>query len=167
MKNSINQIVKIAVMATILFVAQVSINFIPNVELVSFLIILYTLHDAKPTKWSILIFVFMEGLLYGFHLWWITYLYIWYILYILVIISKKKTNNKIYYSVLSGFFGLFFGTFSAIPYFITLGVTGGIAYIIAGIPFDLAHCIGNFVLCFVLFTPLNKAMSYIMSHFNS
>lgn len=161
MKNSVYRIVNIAVMAAILLVAQVSISFIPNIELVSFLIIVYTLHDAKSTKWCILIFVLVEGLIYGFHTWWITYLYIWYILYFLVLLSKKHTNNKLYYSVLSGFFGLFFGTLSAIPYFIMLGFAGGVAYIIAGIPFDLAHCIGNFVLCFLLFTPMNKIMSQI------
>ena len=34
---------------------------------------------------------------------------------------------------------------------------------VAGIPFDLTHCIGNFVVCLVLFKPLNMLFTRIFA----
>ena len=60
-----------------------------------------------------------------------------------------------------GFFGLFFGLFCSIPYYFIGGPKVGFAWWIAGIPYDLVHCVANFVISVVLFKPLDMALTKI------
>ena len=75
-----------AFLAAILVIVQVAFSFLPNIEFVSLLIILYTLVFEKRTVVIIYLFALLEGILYGFGVWWIMYLYVWTILYLLSLI---------------------------------------------------------------------------------
>ncbi len=141
------------IFAAIMVISQVVMAGLPNIELVSLLVIVYTIYDSRLAKASIAVFVLVQGLLYGFHMWWVAYLYVWYVLHF-VILATKKHASPLFCAVVSGFFGLAFGTMSALPYFLSGGLGGGLSYIIAGIPFDILHCIGNFFLALFLFKPL-------------
>ena len=44
------------------------------------------------------------------------------------------------------------------PYFLAGGWAAGVSYWVAGIPFDLAHCGGNFIAALALFVPLRRAL---------
>lgn len=70
-----------AVMAGILLIGQVVMSGLPNIEPVSLLVIQFTLFRPKLARWAIAVFVILEGVLYGFGIWWFSYLYIWYILH--------------------------------------------------------------------------------------
>ena len=41
-----------------------------------------------------------------------------------------------------------------------------LSYWISGLPFDLIHCVGNFVLTLILFKPLYKAMEKLSLNYN-
>ena len=72
------ELVQTALMGTILFVAQVVFAGLPNIELVSLLLILYTLTiSPKQALAAAYLFALLEGLVYGFGLWWAMYLYVW------------------------------------------------------------------------------------------
>ena len=101
-----------AFLAAILVIVQVAFSFLPNIEFVSLLIILYTLVFEKRTVVIIYLFALLEGILYGFGVWWVMYLYVWTILYLLVRIFRKN-NSLLLWAVLSGFFGLAFGMLCA------------------------------------------------------
>ena len=62
-------------------------------------------------------------------------------------------------AMISGIFGLLFGFLCAIPYLFVSGLAGAFAYWIAGIPFDLIHGIGNFVIMLVLYYPIRTVMA--------
>ena len=64
-------------MIAIIEVAKNALAFIPNVELVSLLVILFTLYFGKKILFVIPAFILLEGCIYGFGLWWIMYLYVW------------------------------------------------------------------------------------------
>lgn len=81
-----------AFLAAILVIVQVAFSFLPNIEFVSLLIILYTLVFEKRTVVIIYLFALLEGILYGFGVWWIMYLYVWTILYLLVRIFRKNNS---------------------------------------------------------------------------
>ena len=68
------------VMAAIVFISQVALSFLPNIELVTLLFILYTLVIGRKVFGVVYAFVFLEGITYGFGLWWINYLYVWTVL---------------------------------------------------------------------------------------
>lgn len=56
MKATVKDIAVCAFLAAILFVVQVMLGFLPNIELVSLLVILYTLEFRKKTLWVIYVF---------------------------------------------------------------------------------------------------------------
>jgi energy-coupling factor transport system substrate-specific component len=85
------------------------------------------------------------------------YLYAWPLLGLLAYFNRKKTS-ALFWSLLSGIFGLFFGAMCAIPYLFISGVSGAFAYWVAGIPYDILHCISNFLFCLVLFQPLKNVL---------
>lgn len=153
-------IVLIGMMVATIEAAKISLSFLANIELVSLLIILYTLFFGKKAVYAIYIFVLMEGVLYGFGTWWFVYLFIWPLLSLLTYLFKKQTS-PLFWAVLSGFFGLAFGAFSALPYCILSGIPTGMAYWVSGIPFDIAHCIGNFTLALILFKPLHRMLQKV------
>lgn len=142
-----------AVMGVILYVAQVALSFIPNVELVSLFVILFTLVFGRRVIGILSVFILIEGLTYGFGTWWLMYLYIWPLLALITYLLRKM-DSSLAWALVSGSFGLFFGFLCSFGYLAIGGVGGAIAYFISGIPYDIVHCIGNFVLCFLLFKKL-------------
>jgi len=146
-------IVLIGMMGSLLFTMQVALYFLPNVELVTLFIILFTLIFKKKTIFIIYVFVLLEGFMYGFGLWWFGYLYVWTILYFITV-SLNKLTSPLSWAITSAGFGLSFGALFSIPYFITGGIALGGSYWISGIPYDLIHGISNFVLMFALYKPL-------------
>lgn len=151
--KKIIQIVTMGFLAAILLIGQVGMAFLPNIEPVSTLIILYTSTYKKHTFYIIYTFVLLEGILYGFGVWWVSYLYIWSIL-ALITLALQKIDSALLWAVISGAFGLSFGALTAIPYLISGGSGAAFAYWTNGIPYDILHCCGNFVLTLILYKPL-------------
>lgn len=141
--------------------SQVVLAGVPNVELVSILLMIYTLSfDLKLVIGALYTFVLLQGLLYGFGTWWIGYLYVW-LLLVLVVKWCGPSRPLFLYALLSGVFGLLFGTLTSLPYMVVSGFTGALGYMLAGVPYDLLHAAGNFMLALLLFHPLKKGMERI------
>ena len=160
MKLSVKDIVLIALLSALLLISQVALAPIPNVELVSLLLILYTMFFQKKTLYIIYVFVLLEGILYVFGMWWGCYLYVWTILWGITMLLKSE-QNALFWALVSGFFGLAFGTLCSVPYFLTGGIEMGLGWIVSGLPFDITHGIGNFVVALLLFHPLHYVLSRI------
>ena len=156
-------IVVMGLLAAILLIGQVGMAFLPNMEPVSTLVILYTLTHKKYTFYIIYVFVLLEGILYGFGIWWISYLYIWSIL-ALIVLALQKIDSALIWAVVSGAFGLSFGALTAIPYLISGGVGAAFAYWTNGIPYDILHCCGSFVLTLILYKPRLPVLKRISVH---
>lgn len=147
-----------ALMVAIIEVCKVTLASIPNVELTSFWIIMFTLYFGKRIFYVIPAFILIESVMYPLGTWVIMYLYAWPLLAITVLLLKKR-NNIWDMAMISGIFGLLFGFLCAIPYLFISGLAGAFAYWIAGIPFDLIHGIGNFVIMLVLYYPIRTVMA--------
>ena len=145
------------VLGAVLLVAQVALAPLPNIELVSLLVMLFTLALGRYVAYSLAVFVLLEGLIYGFGLWWFSYLYIWAILAVVTYLFRRM-ESRLGWALLCGFYGLFFGTLTAIPIFLISGFATGVAYIISGIPFDLLHAGGNFLLALLLLPTLRRLL---------
>lgn len=143
-----------------MYVSQVIMSALPNIEIVTLLIILTTRKFGVRALYSVYIFAFCEILTYGIHIWAINYLYVWTILF-LVILPIRKIDSVFLYIIIAGIFGLLFGTLCSIPYFITGGFAFGLSYIISGIPFDFLHLIGNLLTTAILYKPLTLVMNKI------
>ena len=146
-----------AFLTAIMFVGQVGMAFLPNIEIVSLLVILYTQLYRKKVFLIIYLFAFLEGVIYGFGIWWINYLYIWSILAVVVLLVPKKQPVPVW-AVISGIYGLSYGFLCAIPYYITGGAGAGFSYWVTGIPFDILHCVGNVGVTLVLYKPVSAIL---------
>lgn len=153
-----HQISLIAILSAILIVAQVSLSFIPNVELVSFLFIIYGLY--LPFSMNIIIvllFTTLEMLVWGVGDWVFGYFWIWPIWVILIYVFKPILKENTYgWALLSGFWGLLFGALFAINHGFFYGFNYSMAYYLKGIPFDIIHTLGNFVVALLLFKPTTR-----------
>ena len=145
-------LVIMAMLTAILFLGQVCMAFLPNIEVVTLLVILYTQVYKKKVFFIIYAFALLEGVFYGFGIWWFNYLYVWSILALIVLVVKSE--SPLVWSIIAGADGLAFGFLCALPYFVSGGVGGGLAYWISGLHFDVLHCIGNVVVCLVLYKPM-------------
>lgn len=147
-------------MGVLLFVSKEVIAFLPNIELVSLLIILFTLVFGKKVFGALAVFILLQGLYYGFGTWWFSYIYTWPVLVGLTYIFHKM-KSILGWAVLSGLFGLSFGAFCALIYVFIATPTFAFHYFLAGIKFDLVHCGGNFIVLLLLFKPLKKVLEEI------
>lgn len=157
---TLKDIALIGVMTATLEVGKSALSFVPNVEIVSLFIILYTLFFGSKTVYAIFSFILIEGCLYGFGIWWIMYLYVWPLLSFMTWLIRKHGSTLVY-ALLSGIFGLCFGALCAIPYLFIGGIKTAFSWWIAGIPYDIIHCVGNFTLCLILFKPLYQVLGHI------
>ena len=153
-------IVIIGVMAALLIVLQVGLSFLPNIELVSLIVILCTIIYGWKTLYIIYIFVIAEGLIFGFGLWWVNYLYVWTILMLLTMLFRDK-QSPFLWAIISGVFGLSFGLLCSIPYLFIGGVPMAVSYFISGIPFDAIHCVSNYIITLVLIKPLYLFLDWL------
>lgn len=156
------EIVVMGVLTAVVFAAQVAMGFLPNIELVTLLFILYTLVLGRKVFLIIYVFVFLEGIFYGFGLWWVNYLYVWTVQSIVTLMLRKQTS-VFFWSILSGFYGIGFGALCAIPYFFMGGPSSAFAYWVSGIAYDIPHCIGNVIVCLLLFKPLYKVLDQVLN----
>ena len=152
----------LVLMGVLMYVSQVIMAPLTNIELVSFLIIIVARRFGVKSLISVYAFAFLEIMTYGFHIWSINYLYVWAIL-VLIVLPLRKIDNVILYTVISGIFGIAFGTLCSVPYFVMGGLSMGVANIISGFSFDIPHCIGNTVLTAILYIPITKAFNYILN----
>jgi len=133
---------------------------LPNIEVTSFFVILFTLVLGSKMLLVVPAFTLIEGCVYGFGIWWVMYLYAWPMLALITWFVRKK-DSVILYSVISGLFGLFFGALCSIPYLFIGGPSMMFSWWIAGIPFDLIHGASNFVIMLLLYKPTRRVMDRI------
>lgn len=58
------------------------------------------------------------------------------------------------------------GILSALPYFAIGGPQAAFAYWISGLAYDIPHCVGNVVVCLVLFKPVLSILKRICGEIN-
>lgn len=161
MKNSkltIREVVLFGVLGALTFALQVVMSGLPNIEPVSLLVMLFAVTFGWKALYPVYVFVAMEILFYGFSLWNVYYLYIWTVL-VLAAILMRNMEGKLAWALLSAVFGLLFGALCAVADVFVGGVSYAVTKWVSGIPFDVTHCIGNFVIALLLFDPLRRLMA--------
>ena len=161
MKYKTFEIVLLGMLGAIAYVGQVALSFLPNIEVVSILFLVYTKIFGKKALFPIYVFVLLEGIFWGFGSWWIMYLYVWAVLWGITMLLRRN-DSAVFWAVINGAFGLVFGALCSIAQGVMFGIGSGFAYFISGIPFDIVHCIGNFLTALFLYKPLTILLSKVM-----
>ena len=136
-------------LGAIMFSSKQLLEFLPNVELVSTLTMVYTLVYRKRALIPIFLFILMEGILHGFATWWLPYFYLWPILWGITMLLPKTSPERLQapvYAITCSLFGLAYGSLYA-PFQAVIYLGGDLSkmykWILAGLPFDIVHAQGN------------------------
>ena len=154
-KLTVREVVLFGILGSMTFAAKYVMSGLPNIEPVSLMVMVFAVTFGLKCLYPIYLYVIMEVLFYGISLWNINYLYIWLVL-ALAALAMRKMEHRLGWALLAGVYGLAFGALCApVDVFI-----GGFGYAatkwVSGIPFDVAHCAGNFVFALFLFNPLRS-----------
>jgi len=152
---SLGEIALYGVLGALTFGAKFVMAGLPNIEPVSLMVMVFAACFGLKCLYPIYVYVAMELLYFGLGTWNIMYLYIWAVLALAAWLMRKM-EHPLGWALLSGAFGMLFGLLCT-PVDMCIG---GIGYAmtkwVSGIPFDVAHCIGNFCVALILFKPLRK-----------
>lgn len=163
---NIREMVVFSLFGAIMFTSKIIMEVLPNIHLLGMLTMIYTIVFRKKALIPIYIYVLLNGLYAGFTMWWIPYLYIWTILWALTMLIPQrlpKTIKAVLYPLLCAIHGLAFGALYAPAQAIMFGMNPEqmIAWILAGLPFDLLHCGGN-LLVGTLILPISDLLMKLL-----
>ena len=158
---TIRELCILALTGALMFALQVAMASLPNIHLTALLVILAAVFFGWKSLYSIVVFIMLEGLIFGFGAWWFSYWYIWPSLAIPAVLMRQ-CRSALIWACIAAIHGLLFGALCAIPYLFIGGWEMAFSYWVAGLPFDFLHCAGNFVLTLLLFNPLYKTLSRVI-----
>ena len=155
-----------AMLGALMLASDIAMDALPTVHLVGMLCVAFTAVFRLKALLPIYIYVFLTGLIYGFSLWWIAYLYVWLILWGMTMLIPKrapKAVKAVLYPTVCALHGLLFGALNAPLYAIAygMGFDGMIAWIVSGLGFDIIHTIGNLAFG-LLILPLSELMTRML-----
>lgn len=155
-----------ALLGALMFTSKQLLEFLPNIHMLGMLIVLYTRLFRVKALIPIYVFVLLEGMYAGFNIWWVPYLYIWAVLWAAAMLipgNLKPLPLAICFMAVCSLHGFLYGTLYAPFQALAFGLTfkGMIAWIIAGLPYDAVHGIGNLfmgALIYPIYIPMKKAI---------
>lgn len=161
--DELKTLVVCVMLGTLMFISDILMEFLPNIHIVGVLIVIYTIVYRSRALISIYVYVFINGLVSGFGIWWIGYLYIWTILWVLVMFVPRRLGDRaktIIYVAIATLHGFAFGLlylpvqtyFSSDPAY--LFSWWSIGFVTA----DIYHGIANCIFGILLVKPISKLL---------
>ena len=155
-----------AMLGALMFSSKIIMELIPNVHLLGTLTMTFTLCFRLKALIPIYIFVMLTGLYAGFSMWWIPYLYIWTVLWGVTMLLPRRIPRKLKYVIYPAvccLHGLAYGILYAPAQALMFGMNfeQTVAWIIAGLPWDLIHGVGN-LFAGLLIVPLSELIDRLM-----
>ncbi len=144
----------------LMYVSKLLMEFLPNIHLLGMFITVFTLVYRWMALIPIYVYVFLVGLFGGFAFFpaWFPNLYTWTVLWGMVMLLPRRMPHRwqvVVYPAVCALHGFAYGTIyaPAQALFFSLDWRGTVAWIVAGLPFDIAHGVGN-LLTGLLILPL-------------
>ena len=156
-KLKLSELILFAMLGALTFAMKVVMAGLPNIEPVSLSIMVYAVVFGYKALYPVYTYVAMEILYFGLGTWNLCYLYVWTVLAVAAV-CLRSMKNPLGWATLSGVFGLAFGALCGIVDVFIGGFGYAAAKWVSGIPFDIAHCVGNFCIALVLFRPLRELL---------
>lgn len=159
MRAASRRVVLCALLAAMTMALKMAMAPLPNIEPVSLMILVCALVFGRQVFYVVFTYIFLEGLVFGFGLWWASYLYLWPLWAgAVLLLGRGREKPPLFWAAASGAFGLSFGALDALPY-LAGGPMAVLSRWVSGIPFDLVHCGGNFFLTLTLEGPLYRLLA--------
>jgi hypothetical protein len=156
----IRDIVLIGLLSASVTAGKLALSFIPNVEIVTLLFIVFSVTlGLKRSLLISVVFVTTDILLYGFSTWVIGYYIVWPLLVLIASFMGRRLKSEYGYAIVGGLFGLFFGLMFAVIESFFYGPAYGLSYWVKGLTFYFVHGASNFIIVLLLFKPLHKVLT--------
>ncbi len=144
------ELVLFPVLGVLMFTSKLLMEFLPNVHLLGLFVMTFTLVYRWKALVPIYIYVVLVGIYGGFAPWWYANLYTWTVLWGMAMLLPRKMPRwlcAIVYPAVCALHGFAYGVLCvpAEMLFLNLPWESVPAWLIAGIPFDVAHGISNLV----------------------
>lgn len=160
MKLKLKDVALLSLVAALMCVGDFAMEWLPNVHFVGVLTVVITVVYRKYAIFSVLVYWIVSGFVEGISLWWIPKIYVWALLWIGIMLIPEHFSQKaknilcVMVCALHGF--LSFGVLYAPAQALIMGLDfkGTVAWIVAGIPFDITHGVANLVLGTVFIAPM-------------
>ena len=107
-KLSVRELTLLPLMGVLIFGCKEALYALPNINVNAVLIILCAVFFGWKGMFSVGIYVMLEGLVNGFHIWWFGYLYTWPLL-LAVAMMLRSCRSALIWAVVAAVFGLVFG----------------------------------------------------------
>lgn len=147
----------------LIYVLKMLLAELPNIEPVSLLVFAAGMVCGKKALPAIAVYAALEILTWGAGLWNLPYLYVW---FVLAWLGGQLAGSPLLLQVVGcAGFDLAFGALCALPMIFVSGPNGALAWWIAGIPFDLIHCLSGFVSCLLLLRPVRSILERTAGRF--
>jgi energy-coupling factor transport system substrate-specific component len=155
-----------AMLGALMFCSKIIMEALPNIHLLGMLIMVCTITFRVKALIPLYIYILINGVYAGFATWWIPYLYVWAILWGITMLLPRKMPRKVacvVYPAVCCIYGLLFGVFYAPGQALLygLGFKGMLAWIAAGVVFDITHMLGNLA-AGLLVVPLSDVLGKLV-----
>ena len=155
-------------LGALMLVSKTLLEAVPNIHPVTMLIIVYTVVYRKKAIFPLLVYLVLDTAKWGL-MTMVPYFYIFPLCWLCTLAVPQGISlvkRQICYTLICTAFGLFFGTlyapWAALIFLKSFDISKILAWIVAGIPYDLIHAAGNFAAS-LLVIPLVKLLRKIES----
>ncbi|GHU46464.1 membrane protein [Clostridia bacterium] len=152
--------VQLVVLGVILYLSKICMEALPNLHLLTPLIAVGVAVFGLRCVIAVETYALLQVFLNGFTPWTLYHLYIW--IPLIFILYATRNLPKFSWQIIAMLYGFLYGTLcapqQALLFHYNLRQTG--LWILSGLPFDITHGIGNFVL-FTLYYPLVRAVKLV------
>ncbi len=159
-QRAIKDAALIAICAAILFVQQLALSFLPNIQFSTLLIVLYAkVLGFRRTSLIIAIHVLAYNLLSPFGPVIPMYIPFMFVAWMIIPLSLHTFFRKVESSLGLAIFGIVFGFIYGwmfIPAAVFLTDAPFVAYLVMDIPFEIVMALSNFITIYWLFDPLKR-----------
>ena len=169
MKLNLKEVILFGLLGAMMFTSKLIMEILPNIHLLALFIVTFTVVFRQKALYPIYVFVFITGLYAGLAPWWYPYLYIWTVLWGAVMLLPRRMPvwlAPIVYAAVAGCYGFLYGILYAPGQALMYGwgFEEILAWILAGLPFDLIHGISNLV-CGMLIVPFAKLLNRLKKQY--
>ena len=158
----------VGIMAAIVECGKLALSFIPNVEVVTLLLAVFSYMFGASGLVAALIFVCIEPLIWGFGTWVVSYLIYWPLVsLIFFFFGKLKIQNRLIITFTASFLTFIFGILTSL---VDIGLLSGffdnfverfMIYYARGTVFYIVHIVSNTLIFFTLFKFITKKLEKI------
>ena len=145
MKLTAKEIAVFGMLGAVMYASKVLMDVFPNIHLLGVFTMAFTIQYRKKALYPIYIYVLILGLFSGFSAWWFPHLYLWAVLWGVTMLLPLGMRPVVYMVVCAAH-GFLYGVLYAPAQAVLFGLDfrGMLAWITAGLPFDLIHGVSNF-----------------------